>query len=167
MHYQFEWDPAKAIANKRKHGVSFEEARTVFADLFAVESFDVEHSVEEDRFMIVGVSESDRSRFATIGRFVSSVLGRHAGEKSKSMKKTDKSDDDPLDREIDFSKARPNPYWLGVVDKQCVRLIDKDLTEIFPDNDAVNAALRTIAEAAKHTRRRISASRVAEKKERG
>lgn len=57
-------------------------------------------------------------------------------------------DDDPLDHEIDFSKSRPNPYWLGVVDRECVRLIDKDLADIFPDNETMNAALRTVAEAA-------------------
>jgi uncharacterized DUF497 family protein len=57
MHYRFEWDPAKAEANLRKHGVSFEEARGVFFDVFAVESFDRQHSMEEDRFMIIGTSE--------------------------------------------------------------------------------------------------------------
>src|SRR4051794_29461921 len=60
MHYRFEWDSAKAAENLRKHGVSFEEARTVFFDVFADESFDVDHSLEEDRFMIIGVSEPGR-----------------------------------------------------------------------------------------------------------
>ncbi|HVR41528.1 MAG TPA: hypothetical protein VMU84_20705 [Thermoanaerobaculia bacterium] len=58
-------------------------------------------------------------------------------------------DDDPLDREIDFSRSRPNPYWLGVVDRSCVRLLDKDLATRFPDNAAVNAALRSIVSAEK------------------
>ena len=66
--------------------------------------------------------------------------------------KTIRADEDPLDREIDFSKARPNPYWLGTVDRECVRLIDKDLAELFPDNEAVNAALRAIAEAARRSK---------------
>lgn len=57
-------------------------------------------------------------------------------------------DADPLDREIDFSKSHPNRFWLGVVDRQCVRLIDKDLAKLFPDNASVNAALRAIADAA-------------------
>jgi len=51
--------------------------------------------------------------------------------------------DDPLDHEIDFSKSRPNPYWLGTVDRRCVRLLASDLAEAFPDDDAVNEALRT------------------------
>ncbi len=75
-------------------------------------------------------------------------------------KKPIPADDDPLDREFDFSRSRPNPYWLGVVDRSCVRLIDKDLAELFPDNEAVNAALRTIAEAAARARRsKVSARR--------
>ena len=63
-------------------------------------------------------------------------------------------DEDPLDREIDFSKGRPNPYWLGVEDRKRVRLIDEDLAELFPDDNAVNAALRVIADAARRTGRR-------------
>lgn len=51
--------------------------------------------------------------------------------------------DDPLDHEIDFSKSRPNPYWLGTVDRRCVRLLASDLAEAFPDDDSVNEALRT------------------------
>jgi hypothetical protein len=68
--------------------------------------------------------------------------------KNKPMKKTSEIvDDDPLDHEIDFSKSRPNPYWLGVVDRRCVRLIASDLADIFPDDAAVNEALRTLLRA--------------------
>jgi len=57
--FGFEWDDAKADANLRKHGVSFREAMTVF-DQWGAPISDVLHSVEEDRFIIVGVSERDR-----------------------------------------------------------------------------------------------------------
>src|SRR4051812_42248606 len=60
MHYRFEWDRAKAAENLRKHGVSFEEARTVYSDIFAIESFDRQHSLDEDRFMIIGMSGRGR-----------------------------------------------------------------------------------------------------------
>lgn len=72
------------------------------------------------------------------------------------MKKA--ADDDPLDREIDFSNARRNPYFLSVVGPKYVRVLDKDLAERFPDNDSVNAALRSIAEAQP---KKVSARRVA------
>lgn len=83
--------------------------------------------------------------------------------KNKSMP----ADDDPLDREIDFSRGRPNPYWLGVVDRKCVRVIDSDLAELFPDNDAVNDALRAVAVAARKVRLpKVSARRAAAPKKR-
>jgi uncharacterized protein len=52
----FEWDPPKAAANLRKHQVSFDEAKSVFYDEFAVQFFDDEHSSEEDRFLLLGMS---------------------------------------------------------------------------------------------------------------
>ena len=73
------------------------------------------------------------------------------------MKNRSVDEDDPLDREIDFSNARPNRFWLGVVDRRCVRLIDKDLAEVFPDNESMNSALRAIAEAGR--RSKVSARR--------
>jgi len=53
---KFEWDPAKAAANFKKHGVSFEEAQSVFYDEFAVQFFDETHSSEEERFLMLGMS---------------------------------------------------------------------------------------------------------------
>ena len=66
--------------------------------------------------------------------------------KKMPMKKTSeiRDDDDPLDHEIDFSKARPNPFWLGVVDRRCVRLLAPDVAEAFPNDAAVNDALREL-----------------------
>ncbi len=52
----FEWDEEKNRINQRKHGVSFEEAQTVFFDDHAVEFYDDEHSDWEDRFLILGLS---------------------------------------------------------------------------------------------------------------
>jgi uncharacterized DUF497 family protein len=57
---RFEWDPAKASANKKKHGVSFDEARTVFYDEFAIQFFDEAGSETEDRFLMLGFSEQSR-----------------------------------------------------------------------------------------------------------
>jgi len=54
---EFEWDPAKAASNRKKHGVSFEEAQSVFYDEFAVQFFDDENSESEDRFLMLGLSD--------------------------------------------------------------------------------------------------------------
>ncbi len=53
---RFEWNKLNALANKRKHGVSFEEAQSVFYDEEAVEFDDPDHSQDEDRFIILGMS---------------------------------------------------------------------------------------------------------------
>jgi uncharacterized DUF497 family protein len=57
---RFEWDPTKAEANLRKHGVSFGEASTVFQDDLSATGDDPDHSIEERRFVTFGVSSSGR-----------------------------------------------------------------------------------------------------------
>jgi uncharacterized DUF497 family protein len=52
----FAWDPAKNRTNKKKHGVSFEEAQTIFLDENAIRYHDPEHSSDEDRFIMLGMS---------------------------------------------------------------------------------------------------------------
>ena len=55
---QFEWDSRKAAANLKKHGVTFDQARTVFFDEHAKLIDDPDHSDEEDRFVLLGISSS-------------------------------------------------------------------------------------------------------------
>ena len=57
---RFEWDPRKAKSNERKHGVSFEEARSVFFDEQALLLEDPQPLQEEERFILLGVSASIR-----------------------------------------------------------------------------------------------------------
>ncbi|MCT7960559.1 BrnT family toxin [Laspinema sp. D1] len=57
---EFEWNEAKAASNVVKHGVSFEEAKTVFADPLYVDFYDPDHSEEEDRYIIMGESQQGR-----------------------------------------------------------------------------------------------------------
>lgn len=57
---EFEWDPAKATSNKKKHGISFEEAKSVFYDEFAIQFLDEEGSESEDRFLMLGLSDALR-----------------------------------------------------------------------------------------------------------
>lgn len=54
---KFEWDDKKAISNLKKHGISFEEASTVFGDWLAITIEDPLHSESEDRLIIIGKSE--------------------------------------------------------------------------------------------------------------
>ena len=57
---RFTWDPGKARTNEQKHGVSFEEAVTVFRDEEAILIDDPDHSVDEDRFLLLGLSSQIR-----------------------------------------------------------------------------------------------------------
>ncbi len=53
---RFEWDGAKSRQNRRKHGVTFEEAQSAFLDERAIRYFDPDHSTDEDRFILLGMS---------------------------------------------------------------------------------------------------------------
>lgn len=57
---QFEWDADKAAGNARKHGIRFDEAKTVFADRQSITISDPMHSIEEDRYIDIGYSERGR-----------------------------------------------------------------------------------------------------------
>lgn len=61
---KYEWDEGKAESNFKKHAVGFDEAATVFKDLFYVDFYDPKHSMEEHRFLIVG--ESNRQRLLIV-----------------------------------------------------------------------------------------------------
>lgn len=57
---RYEWDENKNRINQRKHGISFEEAATVFYDEYAIFFDDPDHSAEEDRFLIIGTTAKER-----------------------------------------------------------------------------------------------------------
>ena len=60
MAYSFEWDPKKARSNLKEHGISFDEATTVFGDMLAMNMPDLDHSAGEQRFLVLGMSRASR-----------------------------------------------------------------------------------------------------------
>lgn len=62
---EFEWDDEKALSNLAKHGVSFEEAATVFGDFLSLTFDDPDHSFDEKRFITIGSSEKGRLLFVS------------------------------------------------------------------------------------------------------
>ena len=58
---RFEWDPEKNRLNQRKHGVSFEEGESVFSDQHGLFMSDPDHSGDEDRFILIGLSSALRN----------------------------------------------------------------------------------------------------------
>jgi len=64
---------------------------------------------------------------------------------------------DPLDREIDFSNARPNPFAGDYYKSRNLRILAPDLIEVFPDSESVNEALRTLVRLTSAAPRKLSA----------
>jgi len=60
LNYNFDWDPRKANENREKHAVTFDEASTVFRDSKAFSIFDPDHSITEERWITLGISEKGR-----------------------------------------------------------------------------------------------------------
>ncbi len=85
---RFEWDARKAITNLRKHGVSFEDAATVFGDPLALTFTDPDHSVSEARFITIG--QSHRMLLLVVahverGRIVRIVSARKATRHERTI----------------------------------------------------------------------------------
>ncbi len=70
----FDWDDIKAETNKKKHGVSFAEAATVFSDPNAIELLDEDHSDKEDRWILVGLSTKTRVLLVVFAEKEDSVI---------------------------------------------------------------------------------------------
>lgn len=83
---EFEWDAAKATSNLNKHGVSFEQAETVFADPYAWIIDDPDHSDDEERAIIIGHSDKPQLlfvSFATRGNRIRIISTRPATRKER------------------------------------------------------------------------------------
>jgi len=109
---RFAWKFSKAAANERKHSVSFHEATTVFRDPLSVTGFDPNHSDDEDRFVTMGTSAS--------GQLLVVVHGAR-------------------DECVRIISARWPPTHTHP--PHLFRL-DPDIASAFPDEEAVNSALR-------------------------
>jgi uncharacterized protein len=85
---QFDWDPKKAASNEAKHGVSFEEAATVFGDPLSDTYNDPDHSWQERRFIIIGTSAQGRLLFVAHtddGEIVRLISAREATRKERKF----------------------------------------------------------------------------------
>ena len=84
---EFEWDPEKAATNLKKDGVSFSEAATVFSDLLSITVHDPDHSTEEERYLIVGVSNHFRLLFVSFMERGESIRVISARELTRAERK--------------------------------------------------------------------------------
>ncbi|WP_339677417.1 BrnT family toxin [uncultured Zhongshania sp.] len=88
-HLRFEWDPRKDAANVKKHGISFDEAKTVFTDEFARLIADPDHSDAEDRFILLGTSIHSRllvvCHCVRTGEFIRIISARKADKTERKV----------------------------------------------------------------------------------
>lgn len=159
MSLEFEWDARKDASNRKKHAVSFEEAATAFADPRSLTVPDPDHSLEEDRFVLLGLSYRGRllvvvhvEREATIS--ASSALARQREVKGDSMAKPKPDKLNAMKKEYDFSAGVRGKYAKRHAQGSNVVVLEPDVAKLYPDAESVNHALRVLSEAAPRARRR-------------
>jgi uncharacterized DUF497 family protein len=155
------WDPRKAVANRRKHKVSFEEAVTSLADPLAITGADPDHSVGEARWITFGFS--NRQRLLAVSRartratpFASLARGRRHAQNVGSMKKARSRANDELRRSYKRSDF-PDGFVRGKYAARFaagsnVVVLSPENAAVFPTSEAVNEALNGLVRVAKSTR---------------
>lgn len=131
MSVRFSWDPRKAAGNLRKHGVSFREAASAFADPLSITIPDGEHSGDEDRFLLI----RDPSRTGHIMK----KSGKTAVPRVRVARRRGTDDVGP---EYDFSRGVRGKYAQRVAEGTNLVLLDPDVAAQFRSARAVNRALR-------------------------
>lgn len=158
---RFTWDARKASGNLKKHGVSFEEASSVFFDPLSATGDDPDHSLDERRFVTFGMSSGGRLLVVAIQRrpprrqnapFESLARGRRRAEREVSMKKTKKSGDLRSEyKRSDFGVLVRGKYARRLHESSNVVVLDPEIADLFPNAASVNTALRALAEIARRS----------------
>ena len=157
------WNEKKARKNLEKHGVSFEEAYTVFNDPFSSSESDGPHSWDEDRFMIIGRSDHKRLLVVTYVVFGDDLPWLIHARPAKPAEKRrfmagdeihdallEPDDDECDDRDFDFSKAVPRKHYFPFLGIRV--FLDPDTAEYFPTEEMVNDALRVLISEGRATK---------------
>lgn len=152
----FEWDPKKATANRRKQGVTFEEATSALRDVFSATAHNPDHSDNEERFVTFGVSFQGRllavshaDRGEAI-RIISARLATNAERQIYEEVKSAMTDElRPEYKRSDFGEIVRGKYAARIKKESNVVLLEPDIAATFPNDEAVNKALRYLLEVAK------------------
>lgn len=152
---EFVWDEDKAQINVTKHGVSFTEAQTAFADPLFVSFYDPDHSDDEERFLMLGVSHAERLLFVTpsgTARHASSVPAKPQNASGATTKRKpcnmntalQETDDDDLRPEYNIKSLRVRARGPGrtALGGAATVTLAPDVAAVFGTEQAVNEALR-------------------------
>ena len=163
MPYQFEWDANKASANLRKHGVSFDEAVTAFSDRLSILLPDPDHSLGEERYLVMGLSTRGRlwllplssARHEPESSLQDSLPDASAitMKKAKAKQQVREADRDTMRPEYDFSKGARGVTAARYREGTNIIVLDPELMDVFPDSEAVNEALRALAPVLRRRKR--------------
>ena len=172
MNLTFEWDPEKAETNRRKHGISFEEAMSAFADLLSFTIPDPGHSTGSHAICSWGYPTSDVcwscSTRNEVRPFESLTRGGQAVARREFMKKVKTEVREPEMRaEYDFRGGVRGKYAARFARGTNIVILEPDVAARFPDSKAVNDALRALAAVADRKARPRSGRRQATKPVRG
>lgn len=137
MGYEFEWDPVKAATNLRDHGVSFEEASTVFADPLAMLMAEPDHFIDEQRYVLLGESTDQR-------RSGDAAMSGDSMRKAKSSKEAFE-DRDTMRPQCDSSRAVRGVTAVRYAQGTNIVVVDPEVRDVFPDSGTVNEVLRALA----------------------
>jgi len=137
---KFEWDKAKTKSNIKKHGVAFEEAKSVFFDEYAIQFYDDESSqLEEDRFLMLGTSNEANVLLVCLcerqeGEIIRIISARKATNLNVNIMRVANMRD-----EYDFSKmkSRKNPYASKLKKPVTIRL-SEDVVAYFKEMSEEN-----------------------------
>jgi hypothetical protein len=157
---QLEWDGTKAESNLKKHGVSFDEAVTVFYDPSAATFGDPDHSQEESRLITVGYSVRGRLLVVShvergsITRVISARCASPAKGSVMKGKTRVQGDDLRPEYNFDYSKAVRGKYYRRIMREGAnVAILEPDVAKAFRTSAAVNKALRSLLQISETTRR--------------
>lgn len=176
----FEWNAKKARRNLRKHGVSFEEAKSVFLDPLSITVADPAQTVTEDRFVDIGTSVQGRVLvvvYTERGSNIRLISCRRQHQwkhelMNKDISKEMTIEDDDMLPEYDFTGGVRGKHYQAMRKGYTVKidqadgttliqhfkleegtaLLDPDVRKYFPDSEAVNTALRCLIPLVAHQR---------------
>ena len=152
---KFAWDIEKADINRRKHGVEFDEATTVFGDPLAGTFPDADHSLGSSALSPLARHQRGNSWWCHTPKMwrnsASSVQDRRLLTRERSMKPEDSQDDLQPEYDFDFSKAVRGKYYKQYREGSNVVVLEPDVAAAFTNADAVNQALRAMLRFAQQT----------------
>ena len=155
MALTFEWDDGKAQANLKKHRVSFEEAATAFGDQLSVTIHDPDHSAtDEDGTFCSGCRTATVSWLSSMWNAAiisaSSVHDWRPDVRGRTMKKAEaKRSTREMRDEYDFTGGVRGKYAERFAEGANVVVLEPDVARVFGTSEAVNRALRDLAELAR------------------